>query len=346
MSDFNGNDAWKYPQKHGPWASAWQGENGGYDFQRSMVDKPIFNSENHLIPDRTFDFVPPSHISNVFWQGAVHGQSATTTWVWERSYSYTSDTAGSIMHRPRCVEAMGRTGLDLMRLSKELTALQKAPIQVALVWSPASLVAGQEYLDQLTRAYEALNFCGVRLGFVTERQLAACAETGKLPKTLGSVKLIVAPGVSRTPQTTLSALGKYQERGGKVLLIGPCFTHDEYGTERETTGPFPKPLAPPADSEEAFPILAEQIRTLPIERSVELRRADGSLAFGVEHLAVQHGGRLLVNFCNYLNQPQTLSVLMNGKAVSGTDLRTGRILGKTFELQPLEPVLLAIEEEE
>lgn len=346
LSDFNGNDAWKYPQKHGPWASAWQAENAGYDFQRSMADKPIFNSENHLIPDRTFDYVPPAHISNVFWQGAVHGQSATTTWVWERTYSYTRDAAGSIMHRPRCVEAMGRTGLDLMRLSKEVTALQKAPIQVALLWSPASLVAGQEYLEQLTSAYEALNFCGVRLGFVTERQLAACAETGNLPAPLDRVQLVIAPGVSRTPQATLSALGKYQKQGGRVLLIGQCFTHDEYGAERKSTGRFPEPLAPPANSEQAFPVLEEYIRSLPIERSVELRRTNKDAAWGVEYLAVRHDGRLLVNLCNYLSQPQTLSLLVNGKAVAGTDLRTGRSLGKTFDLPPLEPILLEIQQTE
>ena len=246
LSDYNGNDAWKYPRKEGPWASAWQDENMGYDFQRSVADEPVFNSENHLIPDRTFDHVPASHISNVFWQGAVHGQSATTTWVWERTYSAKHNFAGSILHRPQCVEAMGRTGLDLMRLSKEVTMLQKAPIQIALLWSPASLVAGQEYLNMLKQAYEAWNFCGVRVGFVTERQLAACAETGVLPGPLSTARLVVATGVSRTPESTIAALAKYQERGGKVLLIGPCFAEDEYGATREIANLFPKPLEPPA----------------------------------------------------------------------------------------------------
>ena len=345
LSDYNGNDAWKYYRKEGPWASSWQDENMGYDFQRSMADKPIFNSENHLIPDRTFDRVPPSHISNVFWQGAVHGQSATTTWVWERTYSFTHDFSGSIMHRPQCVEAMGRTGLDLMRLSKEVTTLQEAPIQVALLWSPASLVAGQDYLNSLRQAYEALNFCGVRVGFVTERQLAACAQTGILPGRLGTVRLVVAPEVRWTPESTIAALAKYQKRGGRLLLVGKCFRSDEYGAKRKIAEEFPEPLEPPADSEEAFAAFAKEVGKLPFERPVQLQCTDGTVAWGVEYLAVRDGERLLVNLCNYRNETQSLSLLVNGKAVGGTDLRTGRRIGKTFELPPLEPSLVAIEVE-
>jgi hypothetical protein len=318
----------------------------GYDFQRSVADKPIFNSENHLIPDRTFDVVPPAHVANVFWQGAVHGQSATTTWVWERTYSYTHDFSGSIMHRPQCVEAMGHTGLDLMRLSKEVTALQRLPAQVALVWSPASLVAGQEYLNLLRRTYEALSFCGVRVGFVTERQLSACAETGTLPAPLGEVKLVIAPGVVRSPDAPVKALEKFQEQGGQVILLGECFTHNEYGEKRQANHALPESIEPPADSLEAFALLEPRMAALPIERPVEVRRSDGKAAWGVEHLAVRHDGRLLVNLANYRSQPQTISVHSGGRAVGGTDLRTGRAVAKTFELAPLEPMLLEIRREE
>ena len=38
-------------------------------------------------------------------------------------------------------------------------------------------------------------------------------------------------------------------------------------------------------------------------------------------------------------------VLLDNKAVDGTHLRTGRILGKTFDIEPLEPVPLEIREE-
>ena len=34
------------------------------------------------------------------WQAAVHGQAATTIWVWQRSYDRKSDYWGSILERP------------------------------------------------------------------------------------------------------------------------------------------------------------------------------------------------------------------------------------------------------
>ena len=185
LSDFNGNDAWKYSSP-GRWASDWQQEQMGYDFQRSMADKPVLNSENHLIPDRNLDFVSPSHIRNVFWQGAVHGQGATATWVWERTYDPASDLSGSILHRPACAEAMGQSGLELMRLAPELTTFQRVHAQVALLYSTASVVAGEDHLKAMRHIYEGLNFCGLRIGFVTERQLAAYTQTGELPAPLAT----------------------------------------------------------------------------------------------------------------------------------------------------------------
>ncbi|MCX7427535.1 MAG: beta-galactosidase, partial [Planctomycetia bacterium] len=342
FSDFNGNDAWKNYVGRGPWANQWQDETMGYDFQRSMADRPVFNSENHLIPDRNFEPVPPEHIANVYWQGAIHGQGATTTWVWERTYSYTDDTSGSIMHRPACVEAMGRTGLDLMRLATEVTAFQRMPIEAVLVWSPASIVAGQEYLNQTRLAYEALNFQGIRIGFVTERQLAQAAETGELPAPLGKVKVIVAAGAIRTPETTLAALAEFRERGGKVLCLGECFTHDEYGRKREKTM---ESVPLPATSREAFDLVGKYLAAVPLQGPARLETQDGKPVWGVEYLAVRHQGRLLVNLANYLNEPQRVRVLVgekaaDGKAVGGTDLLGGQAIGETFDLPPLQPVLL------
>ncbi|MBI3920103.1 MAG: carbohydrate binding domain-containing protein, partial [Armatimonadetes bacterium] len=95
LSQINGNDCCKWYSREGDWAANFIGENMGYDFQRSVGDLPVFNSENHIITDRDQDYVAPDYIRNVYWQGAVHGQSATTTWVWERAFDPRSDFTGS-----------------------------------------------------------------------------------------------------------------------------------------------------------------------------------------------------------------------------------------------------------
>ena len=338
LSDFNGNDAIKYYHENGSWACGWQLENAGYDYQRSMADKPVFNSENHLIPDRNLDDVPPDHIANVFWQGAIHGQSATTTWVWERTYAEDHDFTGSIMHRPACVEAMGRTGLDLMRLAGEVAAFQRLPIQVALVWSPASLVAGQEYLDELGRAYEAMNFCGVRVGFITEHQLAEYGHTGRLPPRLADVKLLVLAGVARMPRAAAAAVGKFPAR----VVLGCAPRHDEYGR------PAHDPLAtmaeakPLKESSDAFAVLRPRFTQAPLRPLATIETEDGQPVWGVEYLSVRHEGRILVNLCNYLREPQRCRIVVNGRPAQGKDLLSGQPWSGTVELPSLRPALVEI----
>jgi len=339
LSDYNGNDCIKYLHAEGPWACGWQMENAGYDLQRRVADKPIFNSENHLIPDGTLDEVPPEHVANVFWQGAVHGQSATTTWVWERTYETGHAFTGSIMHRPACVEAMGHAGLDLMRLAEEVTAFQRMPIEVALVWSPTSLLTGPEHLDVSGRVYEALNFCGVRVGFVTERQLTACAETGRLAAPLADVKLIVLAGVTRLPPKAIEALKKRNA----CLALGKPPHQDPYGRPLPTQLEGVPQLPIPRTSQEAFELLQGPIAKAGCRRPVMLQTPEGKPAWGVEYLAVTHQGRLLVNLCNYLRGPQRIQVIREGQAVGGTDLLSGRELSGILEMPSLRPVLLAIQ---
>ena len=51
--DISGNDHYSVPQGEGAkWCNMWRTYLLGYDLQRSLKDAPVFNSENHLIPDR------------------------------------------------------------------------------------------------------------------------------------------------------------------------------------------------------------------------------------------------------------------------------------------------------
>ena len=84
------------------------------------------------IPSTHSGFVPARHIRATLWQAAAHGQSATTSWVWERTFDPKSDFAGSIMHRPACAEAVGVVNYDLNRAALEITAIPQAPPRVLL----------------------------------------------------------------------------------------------------------------------------------------------------------------------------------------------------------------------
>src|SRR5205085_11467223 len=117
ITDINGNDSvnlYGFNERKGnliergteDFAQGWRENALGYDLQRSAHDAPVFNSENHPIFDRETRYVPAEHIRACYWQGAIHGQSATTTWVWEREKSNPGgDFAGDMMERPACAEA-------------------------------------------------------------------------------------------------------------------------------------------------------------------------------------------------------------------------------------------------
>jgi hypothetical protein len=108
--DLNGNDdIILEPEAGTDWALAWQLQNLGYDIQRSLAAKPIFNSENHPTLDGYTGYVQPEHFRTALWQGAIHGQGATTIWVWERTTNHADCLYGNVMDRPGCAQAVGVT---------------------------------------------------------------------------------------------------------------------------------------------------------------------------------------------------------------------------------------------
>lgn len=336
FSQVAGNDSWKYVTRSGSdYANGWQGQNMYFDLLHSLGGLPIFNSENHLIVDRDFQPVPPDHVRNVLWQAAIHGEGASTTWVWERTFDDRSDFAGSIMHRPACVEAHNRTGLDLLRLGREVHAFQQAPARVALIYSRAALHYNPDCERTLLRAYEALNFTGEKIEFITDRQLSA----GKAPQ----YALIVAAGMTHLPMEALEGLRQYQAGGGRIVTIGPdALALDDYGRR------LADPIEADAALEEAVPRelredLLPLLDSLPRGRALRvLDEETGEEAWGVEWRSVEYNGGILVNLTNYLTRPVRvrLADVPNG---SVTDLFREVPANMTVDLGPLEVALLRVE---
>ncbi|NOY81342.1 MAG: hypothetical protein GXP31_10100 [Kiritimatiellaeota bacterium] len=341
LSQINGNDCCCWYRRRGEWANGGPQEAMAYDFQRSMADKPVFNSENHIILDRDHGFVPPEHVYTALWQGALHGQSATTIWVWGRTNSHTSDFAGSILHRPACVAAVGRACLDLNRLAHEMTAFQRQAPRLVFLWSLASVVQGDEHVQALGKAWRAADCLGVPLGLVTERRLKRFAS-GAAVRPLDSARVVVAAGVTHLSDAVLAGLRRFEKNGGRVVTLGDCFGGDEYGRVRK-----PKPIlgtalnATPDDSAGLFAEFARRLAEWGIMPAVRVLGADRRPVFGIEPRSVGSRGRLLANLCNYLRSPQTVQLQVRGKPVTrARNLITGETVSTPLVLRPLVPVLL------
>lgn len=342
FSQYNGNDAYNMFDKDGTlWNNGWRHCQAGYDFQRSMADLPVFNSENHLIVDRDLDVIPPAHLYEALWQNAMHGQSSTTIWVWERCNNYIGDASGSILHRPDCVEAVGRCALDLNRLAPEMAALQNLAPTVTLLWSPSSVVLGHDHEHHLALAYEAANFLGQPLGFVTEEKLAAFAQTGVVPRPLDSTKVLILPQVTHVPDAARAGIAKLKSAGVRVVVYGDAPTKNDYNQPRAAEGFETLPQS--ADSGKLFALLTERASAWQLPAVLQLVDASGHPVFGVEIRSVQTGDGLIASVCNHLRVPKTVT-LVGVTNTSLTELITGKSLGVTFTAEPMIPLLIRVKD--
>jgi hypothetical protein len=337
FSDLNGNDSvnlWEY--RDGEFAQQWLLNAVSHDLQRSVLDAPVFNTENHLIADRDTRPVPPAHIRAALWQAAVHGQSATAIWVWERTFDPKSDFYGSIMHRPACVEAVGVVNYDLNRAALEVTALQQDRPQVLLLQSTtASVWEGGEYTDCLDKLYTALSFTGLKPGFITERQL----ESGSVP----SAPVVIVPDITHLSDAAFGTLRRYH---GRLIWAGdrPPLSANDWNQPRvaRLAGETLEFHSGATSAHDLYAPLSALLSRLGVQPVVELRDLDGRAAWGVEwRSAVASSGRV-VNLCNYRREPATVALYKSGESCPARDVLTEAPVTAAFTLAPLEVRLLRL----
>lgn len=342
MGDLNGNDCYHMWTGWGDQYSAmWMPQNAYYDLQFSMRPVPIFNTENHIIYDREQKLIPAEHTDCALWMGAIHGQGASTVWVWERSNDRNSDFEGSILHRPENVVAAGYAGLDLMRLAPEVVKMQQVNAPVAILYSTTSLIWSDRTYKAMGNAYEAFTFTNLPTRFISEMQIVK----GDLAK----YKAVILPAVRYLPDNVAAALKKYAENGGKIWIIGDGeLAKDEHGQPRTA-------ISLPANavtrfSEETSPKdlrdqFANSLNKLQIKPLVTLKDTSGAKSWAIECRSTAYGKTALVNIVNYWGKDKTVTLEINGKPARRIfDLRAAKYLpSNKLKLQPLKAMLLRVE---
>lgn len=336
VCDINGNDGVNvYSFGEDTFAQSWLSNCLTYDLQRSMRDAPVFNSENHLITDRDTRFIPEQHVRCALWQQAIHGQSATTIWVWERTFDKGSDFAGSIMHRPACARAVGVVSHDLNRAAAEVTALQQAPPQVLILNSTSEMVSDTEgCFRRLTRLYMSLAMCGVKIGFVTERQL----EDGMIPE----AAVLCIPAARHITDAALETLRRF--RGRVLTLEKDALACNEFGKPRSER--MAMELLPydqdSTDMRQLSALLTARLTSWGVRPPVEVVDRSGKPVWGVQWRATETADGVVVNLCNCLDMPVSLRLSRDGKGVVATDVLSGETVRGLVTLQPLEVRLLKV----
>jgi hypothetical protein len=344
LSQINGNDACNFPRHAHPlWYNGWQRYEMSYDFQRSMADLPVFNSENHIITDRDFSSRWPIHSYSALIQGALHGQSASTFWVWERSNDPLSDLAGSILHRPLHVLAVSAAAMDLNRHAPLITAFQQMAPSVVHLWSLSSVLYQQNpHLTAMDTLWTSFCALGQSQGFLTERQLQAIANGGPLPPVLQRARLLTLPAVSHLPQAALPALDIIRKQGISVIHFG-----DKAAERDEYDQPLPAPpvcerLSLRQDAADQPAALLPQLAAWGLTPAITVTDADGQPLYGLEHRSVEQDGQSYTSLCNQRLTPLKITLRYAGEPCSSHDLLSNLPQAESITLPPLQPMLLKI----
>lgn len=336
-----GNDNWNYIDE-GP--SGFFEELSFYDLQRSLAEGPIFNSEQHLIADgdQYYGADQADHVRSVLWQSAIHGRSASTMWIWERTYDPSSSREGSILHRPDVIVAAADTNLDLNRLAGEVTAFQEVEPRVRILSSPSSALLASESVGVSERAYEAISASGIDVGFVSEGQLAS----GEV----ADASIVVIPASSRVRSSTLEWLDEFLADGGRVVMIG---THALEYTAQGQEHPDAlrdsiraRSLYIPA-AETTAASLSAQLQPLfdeELEDRIVLRDSSGQLPANVEWRTAEVDGGVLLNVVNYGDSPLTLTASRGASPLEvSRDVLAGVTGGaSSLTVEPLVPRLVEL----
>ena len=338
--EINGNDCYEFPSGNPDWPMDPWLMNTSYDLQRSFARKPIFNSENHIAPDGSNYYIAPEHFRTALWQGAIHGQGATTIWVWEHAFDNHDGFIGSVMDRPGCAQAVGTTCLDLNRFADEVTALENAKAPVAIVYSMSSMIRNPDAQSAaVMRAYYALNFCGIKIDFISEKQLAE----GKGAE----YKLIVFPEVGTITEAAFEGI-KALPATTRLMLIGDCLANDQYGKARSADSVKPirdrATSIPSGDAQEVlWPALRKELGLVGGLPEITLVDAKtGEPIWGVEWLPVTFRGKTIVNTINLRGKPYDVKLMKNGSRLWTRDLLSLTGQGKVTTLKPLTPVLAEV----
>ncbi|MCL2507725.1 MAG: beta-galactosidase [Oscillospiraceae bacterium] len=358
-TQINGCDAWRNLDREfqNPLDQAfdpvkYNSKSMWYDLLRSANNAPVFNSEDHLTIDDDERMIPefkPFLISDL-WMGAVHGRTVSTAWIWQ------SGNPGSMFYhslgwRPDLVTAMARTCLDLNRLAYEVTALQNAPADVAVLYSKSSHIFDyRNVTETMYDAYQYATLSGQRVDFVTERDIA---------EKLGNYKMLILPKTSRLPKASLEAIMAFQKNGGSVVIIGlDSLLFDEYGHMRNPLDI----LSIYSNASKIMPSLNIFGISLAFIKRVQQRAFQKALVKeGLYNVALtdtktgrpvaetewfetEYDGKTIINMCSFTwGVDRTVNISIDGNKCSEMiDLITGERFNGTVTLEPFMPRLIQV----
>jgi len=324
-----------------------------YDFNRSMKNAPVFNSEDHISNNGETIYTPDfaKNVRSEQWMSALHGRSMTAIWNWDRSRSrdYTAD---GITFRPDELETIATINLDLNRLAEYVYEVIEKPADYGVFLSTTTRILNQDHINSVYKVYENLIYQGVKPMFASDTQ----------PELIHNYDTVFLPNCKNIQLKTLNELKTFVDNGGKLIIFGKdSISRDEHNQPLpEEIVSYIKSKAKIYDLEtdsihvttpddEIYNIIDEitkekqEVVLIDTKTGKKVRNAEWQSA-KFENINGESG--ILVNISNFdWNNDKTVELYINGKLVEKPfELRSDKYLDKTFTLKSFTPILIKVTE--
>jgi len=312
-SDFHGNDAAAYYQEEGTLNNALK----WYDYLNSISNKPIYNSENHIIQDSdspVFNTNINKFAQATIWQSAIHGLDMSSIWTWSMATDSDSELYGHIAMRPSVIADISKTNLDANRLSSKVTAIANKTPDVAILRSDASRIYNDRYENALTVAYNAALESGHKVGFVSEKNIGT---------KLNSYQTLIIPMANNVESNVIDAISAFT---GNVIIIGSnSLSKNEYN--KSYTGTYATKVSTIKNKATGIsvtndyshtyrissPTVSTLANTLMSSSTVVVKNSNNTQAGDVEWQYAPFQNGYVVNVNNFdKSNAKTLSIKING----------------------------------
>ncbi len=293
---------------------------------------------------------PERYIRSRMWEAFIHGKDAVGFFMWARELE---GRRWEVLSRPKELEALGRTALDIRRLAEYIVGFHNAPSETALLYSVDSKLQPNviDYITELEKAYTGLFFLDTKIDFITEDQI----NEGRL----ANYRLLIAPRANYINEETYGKIRDFVYKGGSLFVTKESLSLNEYGDKRD-------PFFSIGDKEAAkygagsvyyydvnfsqtneryyHDIFDRLFDRIGIDRPVRVLDDKGNNYWGVEMRFIKKGDDRVVYLLNLTDKPAKIKIKGFPSESETRDLiNGGNIDISSLALEPLDVLLLRVE---
>ncbi len=272
----------------------------------------------------------------VLWEGAMAGLSGSALTGWDRA---AGPGEYGVAQRPDFLEGYITAGIDLNRLGPIVEAFRSAHAPVAILWSMPSTIFddGSPYLASALRALEGISFSGYHFRFISEEQCVA--------GDLVDVDVLIIPQTLAVSGDAFAAIEEYVNGGGMVVRTGTLIPYDARGrAQPDVLTPTRHTLVlrgrdTPTNYMQAMDAAYSQGHLAGIPR---ITNPFGYPLEGVRSRYIRFDGQAYLYVVNL--RPNPVPAHIYGRWTGGRDLIRGRDVTFPRPLEPLDPMLIRLED--